>query len=259
MAALTGSNDQTSTPRLIFPTDLSRVGHTATSGPNSTPNIPYIEFTAYKWSIDVNAKKNSSIFIRSTSRGSVFLPLAETINDQQSINWETQEGIGAKNLVQLGIKSGLDFLRGFSSTAARFVQAKKGVAVNDLQSLAFGLTDFREWQFAFKLVPKGQRDSQRLAEVIQFFKQQSIADFFGNAIDYPSFFVVRVHFPSGENGELFDKLLIFKASVITNISVNYLPDAVQSFYRDGAPTSVTLDLTLKELERVSRREYNIFA
>lgn len=256
MAIISGS-ETTSVPRLIFPTDLSRVGYTATSGPNSTPNIPYIEFTAYKWSIDANAKKNASIFIRSTSRGSVFLPLAENINDQQSINWETQEGIGAKSLTELGIKSGIDFLRGFSSTAARFIQAKKGVTVNDLQSLAFGLTDFREWQFAFKLVPKGQRDSQRLAEVIQFFKQQSIADFFGNTIDYPSFFVVRVHFPTGESGRLFDKLLIFKASVISNIAVNYLPDAVQSFYRDGAPTSVTLDLTMKELERVSRSEYNL--
>lgn len=257
MAAITGANDQTSTPRLIFPTDLSRVGHTASSGPNSTPNIPYIEFTAYKWSIDNISKKNSANNFRSTSRGSVFLPLAENINDQQSINWETQEGIGAKSLTELGIKSGIDFLRGFSSTAAKFLQARSGKTSNDLQSLAFGLTDFREWQFAFKLVPKGQRDSQRLAEVIQFFKQQSIADFFGNVIDYPSFFTVRVHFPSGESGKLFDKLLIFKSSVITNIAVNYLPDAVQSFYRDGAPTSVTLDLTMKELQRVSRSEYNL--
>jgi len=247
-----------SSPRLIFPTDLSRVGFTSTGGPTNTPNIPYIELTAYKWHINANAKRNSSIFIRSTSRGSVFLPLAESINDQQNINWETQEGIGAKNLVELGIKSGLDFLRGFSSSIAKFVQAKRGATTNDLQSLAFGLTNFREWQFTFKLMPKGQQDSQRLAEVIQFFKQQSIADFYGNVIDYPSFFIVKVHFPSGESGRLFDKLLIFKAAVITNISVNYLPDALQSFYRDGAPTSVTLDMTLKELERVSRSEYNIF-
>lgn len=250
-------SDRSSTPRLIFPTDLSRVGYTPTTGPSDTPNIPYIELTAYKWHSNTNAKKNSSLVVQSTSRGSVFLPLAESINDQQSINWETQEGIGAKNLVQLGIKTGLDFLRGFSSSAAKFVQAKTGTTVNDLQSLSFGLTNFRDWNFTFKLMPKGQRDSQRLAEVIQFFKQESIADFYGNTIDYPSFFIVKVHFPTGESGSLFDKLLIFKAAVITNISVNYLPDALQSFYRDGAPTAVTLDMTLKELERVSRSEYNL--
>ena len=245
-------------PRLIFPTDLSRVGYTVSSdSKNEIPNVPYIELTAYKWNIDTNAKKNSSMFIRSTSRGSVFLPLAETINDQQSINWETQEGLGAKNLAELGIKSGLDFLRGFSSTVAKFIEAKKGATTNDLQSLAFGLTNFREWQFTFKLMPKGQRDSQRLAEVIQFFKKQSIADFYGNVIDYPSFFIIKIHFPTGDNGKLFDKLLIFKTSVITNLSVNYLPEGIQSFYRDGAPTSVLLDITLKELERVSRSEYNL--
>jgi hypothetical protein len=196
------------------------------------------------------------MFIRSTSRGSVFLPLALNINDAQGINWETQEGVGAKNLIELGIKSGLDFLRGFSSTVAKFIEVKKGVTSNDLQSLAFGLTNFREWQFTFKLMPKGQRDSQRLAEVIQFFKQQSIADFYGNKIDYPSFFIIKVHFPDGENGDLFNKLLIFKTSVITNLAVQYLPDG-QSFYRDGAPSSVALDITFKELERVSRSEYNL--
>jgi hypothetical protein len=251
-------NNKNTTPRLVFPTNLNRVGYTtASSDPNNIPNVPYIQFTAYKWHIDGNAKKNSSIFIRNTSRGSVSLPLAESINDQQSVNWETQEGLGAKNLLQLGIKSGIDFIRGFSTSIAKFAETRKGSTTNDLQSLAFGLTDFREWQFSFKLLPKGQKDSQRLAEVIEFFKKQSIADFYGNVIDYPSFFMVKVHFPSGESGNLFDKLLIFKASVITNLSVNYLPDDIQSFYRDGAPTSVALDITLKELERVSRNEYNL--
>jgi hypothetical protein len=145
-------------------------------------------------------------------------------------------------------------LRGFSSTVAKFIEAKKGATVNDLQSLAFGLTNFREWQFTFKLMPKGERDSQRLAEVIQFFKQQSIADFRGNTVEYPSFFTIKVHFPTGDNGKRFDKLLIFKTSVITNLAVAYLPDG-QSFYRDGAPTVVALDMTFKELDRVSKSEY----
>jgi hypothetical protein len=249
------TSKSTTTPRLIFPTDLSRVGYTKTPGSkNEMPNVPYIEMTAFKWNINTNAKKNSTMFIHTTSRGSVFLPLALNINDNQNINWETQEGLGAKNLVQLGIKSGLDFLRGFSSTVAKFIEAKKGATVNDLQSLAFGLTNFREWQFTFKLMPKGARDSQRLAEVIQFFKQQSIADFRGNTVEYPSFFTIKVHFPTGDNGKLFDKLLIFKTSVITNLAVAYLPDG-QSFYRDGAPTVVALDMTFKELDRVSKSEY----
>jgi hypothetical protein len=251
---------KTKTRQLVFPTNLSRIGYTVSSDntnldANET-SIPYIEFTAFNWQVDANTKKDASMFVRSVSRGSVFLPLSENINDQQAINWETQEGLGAKNLVELGIKSGLDFLRGFSSSVAKFVEAKKGATTNDLQSLAFGLTDFRNWAFSFKLMPKSQRDSQRLAEVIQFFKQNSIPNFYGNVIDYPAFFIVKVHFPSGENGKLFDRLLVFKTSVITNLAVNYLPDAMQSFYRDGAPTSVTIDITMKELERVSRSEYD---
>ncbi|GAH03025.1 unnamed protein product, partial [marine sediment metagenome] len=118
------------------------------------------------------------------------------------------------------------------------------------------LTDFRNWNFTFKLLPKGQRDSQRLAEIIQFFKQQSIANFVGSIITYPSFFKVDVHFPKGESGKLFERLLIFKMAVVSNIAVQYLPEG-QSFYRDGAPTSMVLDITLKELERVSRNEYDL--
>jgi len=238
-------------PRLIFPTDLSRVGE----GTN-TPNIPYIEFTAYRWHVDPNSKKNASIFVRNTSRGTAVLPLAETIADNQTINWETAEGVGAKNIFEFGLKRGIDFLRGFSTTVAQFIEVKKAKTINDLQSLAFGLTDFRTWNFTFKLMPKGQRDSQRLAEIIQYFKQNSIADFYGTYIDYPSFFVVKVHFPTGDSGTLFERLLIFKASVITQISVNYAPEG-HAFYRDGAPNQVIIDLTFKELERVSRVEYNL--
>jgi hypothetical protein len=239
--------------RLVFPTDLSRIGSASAS---EAPNIPYIQFTAYKWNIDKNAKKDQSIFIRNVSRGSCVLPLSEQLNDVQNINWETAEGLGAKNITELGFKQALNFIRNLSGSAAKFVEAKSGKTVNDLQSLSFGLTDFRNWSFSFKLMPKGQRDSQRLAEIIQFFKTNTIADFTGNLIDYPSFFTVRVHFPTGESGTLFEKLMIFKAAVVTNVSVNYL-DGGQSFYRDGAPTSVIIDLTLKELERVSRREYNL--
>ena len=251
-AYLIGKEEKPRAPRLIFPTDLSRLG----VGNDDAPNIPYIEFTAYKWNVNANSKKDASIFIQSTSRGSVVLPLAEAINDQQTINWETAEGTGAKNIFEFAQKRGLDFLRTLSSNIAAFIEVRKGNTVNDLQSLAFGLTDFRNWNFTFKLMPRGQRDSQRLAEVIQFFKQNAIAEFSGSVIDYPSFFIVNVHFPVGESGDLFNRLLIFKASVVTNLAVNYAPEG-QSFYRDGAPTQVTLDLSMKELERVSRSEYNL--
>lgn len=251
-ANLTRKEESRKTSVLVFPTDLSRVG---TSG--DIPNIPFIKFTAYKWNIDKNAKKDASIFLTTVSRGSAFLPLSENLNDDQAINWETAEGLGAKNIFELGARQALDFIRNLSGSFAKLVEAKQGVTVNDLQSLAFGLTDFRNWQFTFKLIPKGQRDATRLAQIIQFFKQNSIADFTGNIIDYPSFFKVDVTLPRGESGDLFKKLLVFKAAVITNISVNYLPDGVHSFYRDGAPTAVSLEISLKELERVSRREYNL--
>jgi hypothetical protein len=250
---LVGKREQKTIPRLVFPTDLSRVGPRSV---DDVPNIPYIEFTAYKWHVDANQKRNASIFIQSTGSGSVVLPLAETINDQQNINWETAEGVGAKNIFEFGLKRGLDTLRALSTNIAAFVEVKKGRTINDLQSLAFGLTDLRNWNFTFKLMPKGQRDSQRLAEVIQFFKQNAIADFIGNLIEYPSFFTVKVHFPTGDSGSLFERLLIFKTSVITNLNVQYTPEG-QSFYRDGAPTQVTIDLTMKELERPNKKEYNL--
>jgi hypothetical protein len=243
---------------LYFPTDLIWVVHKGSAGSkNEIPNVPYIEFSAWEWDIDTNAKRNASMLKKKVSHGSVCLPMPLHMNDSHSINWETHEGIGAKNLGELAIKSGIDFARSFASTISKFVEAKKGMTSNDLQSLAFGLTNFREWQLAFRLMPKSVSDSQRLAEVIQFFKQQSITDFKGNKIDYPSFFTIKVLFPSGDSGTLFNKLLIFKASVITHLAVNYIPDGGQSFYRDGAPTAVTIDITLKELERIDRSDYNL--
>lgn len=250
-ASLVGKREQLK--RLVYPTDLSRVG----TGNNDSPNIPYIQFSAFKWNINKDAKKDASIFVKSINRGSAILPLSEVLTDNQGINWETAEGLGAKSIFEFGGKKALDFIRNLSGSFAKLIEAKSGKTINDLQSLAFGLTDFRNFNFTFKLMPKGQRDAQRLAEIIGFFKQQSIANFVGNVIDYPSFFTVKIHFPTGQNGKLFERLLIFKAAVITQVTVSYNPDGTHSFYRDGAPNAVTLDLTLKELERVSRSEYSL--
>lgn len=233
-------------PELTFPVDLK-------FGKDKSLNA-FMTFTAYDWGYQGAAKKNQEINVNEVSVGSVALPITDGLEESQGISWEVSEGVGAANLGQILKKNALDFVRGIKEDVSKLVEAKKGVTVNDLASLTFGLSDFREFEFTFKMIPKNQQDSIRITEIIRFFKASAIADFSGSLVRYPRFFTVKAFFPDGVAGDAYEKLLVFELAVITNISVNYFPEAI-TFYRDGAPTTTQLSLSFKELKRISGREF----
>jgi hypothetical protein len=236
---------------LQFPTNLQ-------FGKEQSLNA-FMQFTAQKWSYDTTSKKNQTVIPTPITDGSAAMPITEGLVDSQGINWEVTEGVGATGLKQLLLKSGLDMVRGLSQTVTKTVEAKKGVTVNDLASLTFGLSEFREFTFNFKMIPRNQSDAIRITEIIRFFKARAIPDFTTNLVQYPRFFTIRAFLPSGIVGDLFEQLLVFQTAVITNISVNYFPEGALTFYRDGAPTTVQLELSMKELKRISGGEYESVA
>jgi hypothetical protein len=238
-------------PNLVFPTNLK-------FGTDQSLNA-FMTFTAKKWSYAATAKKNQQVIEIPGTDGSAALPITEGLVDSQAINWEVTEGVGAAGLKQLLLKSGLDVLRGLNQTVTKTVEAKKGLTTNDLASLTFGLSEFREFTFNFKMIPRNQADAIRITEVIRFFKERAIPDFSGNVVLYPRFFTIKAFLPSGLAGDLFEQLLVFQTAVITNISVNYFPEGALTFYRDGAPTTTQLELTFKELKRVSGGAYSSVA
>lgn len=238
-------------PNLQFPTNLK-------FGTDQSLNA-FMQFTAKKWSYAATAKKNQEITPLPGTDGSAAMPITEGLVDSQAVNWEVVEGVGAAGLKQLLLKSGLDLVRGLNQTVTKTVEAKKGLTTNDLASLTFGLSEFREFTFTFKLIPRNQADAVRITEIIRFFKSRAIPDFSANIVQYPRFFTIKAFLPSGITGDLFEQLLVFQTAVITNISVNYFPEGTLTFYRDGAPTAVQLELTMKELQRVSGGAYDSVA
>jgi hypothetical protein len=238
-------------PTLQFPTNLQ-------FGSEQSLNA-FMSFTAKRWSYDTTSKKNQEIKVSPITDGSAAMPITEGLVDSQAINWEVTEGVGAAGLKQMLVKSGLDILRGLNQTVTKTLEAKKGITTNDLASLTFGLSEFRDFTFTFKMIPRNQADAIRITEIIRFFKERAVPDFTTNVVLYPRFFTIRAFLPSGITGDLFEQLLVFKSAVITNISVNYFPEGTLTFYRDGAPTAVQLELSMKELQRVSGGDYSSVA
>ncbi len=215
----------------------------------------FMTFTAYDWGSNPIEKKNQEINNLKLTAGSVALPITDGLEDSQSISWETTEGVGAASILQFAKKTAIDAARGINETITKVTEFKTGQTSNDLASLTFGLSEFREFSFNFKLIPRSTDEALTIARIISFFKEHSLADYRSAIVRYPRFWSVKAFLPSGSAGDAFQKLMLFEQSVVTGININYFPEGQLSFYRDGAPTTVTIGLTMKELKRINGSDF----
>jgi hypothetical protein len=122
--------------------------------------------------------------------------------------------------------------------------------------MLFDGVEFREFQLSWKLIPKNLNESERIKNIIRFIKQNHLPTFSGDGsssflFNYPS--LVQPTFV-GVDPEYITQ---FKKCAIVQVQVNYAGEQHPSFYRDsaGAPTVITLTLTLKEVEYVLSKDY----
>jgi len=133
--------------------------------------------------------------------------------------------------------------------------AAQGVIPNNYLALVYqGPTQFREHTFAFKFFPKNEEESERVNDIITEFKQGTLPRLSGGGQEQlkDAFFKSprhhKIKFLMG--GTLQDdNTFLFKigTSVITSMIVNYDPQGTVGFHDNGAPVSVDLSLTFKEI------------
>jgi hypothetical protein len=173
-------------------------------------------------------------------------------------SYEARKGLGGK------MKT-LENLLGLTSTALQtqvanfadqtgFVKAS-GLAPNNHISLLYnGPNNFREHTFAFKFFPKSEKESNKARDIIDELKHSTLPRLpvGGSTLSSAFFKAPRNHTikfcsPS-QNSEKNPYLFEIGKSVITNMIVNYDPQGVVGFHDNGAPVSIDLSLTFKEIE-----------
>lgn len=196
-----------------------------------------------------------------TYGGGVKLPIPRRINDNESIIWEEGSGLsygmqGIQSVAQVfgsnfmskagGVLSagvaGQDLLGAFN------VGPTGGQAVNPFQFMMFKRPNFKEYTLNWVLAPNTKQDSENLKDIINKCKKSALPSAGSNMflMKYPELAMVRFR-PD-------DYLFKLRPCAILGVQVDYTA-AGPSFFKNGAPTIVTLTLQLKEIQLQKKDTY----
>ena len=128
-----------------------------------------------------------------------------------------------------------------------------GQVVNPNLEVFFSRVGLRTFQFRWTLVPRNERESRIIKEMIWQFKKASAP-----ALAQAGWFttvphVFRIQYKTGSQANPW--LNKIKACALTSIQVNHTASGSWSTLEDGAPTATALQLQFKELKAIMSEDY----
>ena len=220
--------------------------------------------------------------------GTVVLPIPGAITDQNNADW----GDGRINPLQLaGLEiagqalsqgfgaagqSASDMLKGLGDSASQakgvlqgvlqgaavgisadeVLARTQGAVVNPNLELLFKGPTLRPFNFTFQMGARNEDESDEIMRILRFFKQggspqRTAAQYLVKA---PHTFQIE-YLHRGESGEQNKYLNKIKECALLSVGVNYTPNNNYATFKNGAPVSIELSLSFKELEPVYNDEY----
>ena len=135
-----------------------------------------------------------------------------------------------------------------------------GQTLNPYIEVAFNSTGMRTFDYTFKFAPKSKAETDEVQAIIKLFRFHMLPEMKGTSHRYltlPSTFDIHYMWQNGQTtakeNSFYNKIA---TCVLTNVDVNYTPnDQVQSF-GDGAPTQISMGLSFKETEMMTKQHVN---
>jgi hypothetical protein len=211
----------------------------------STETNDSFMMSPYTYNVQNNKSANKSPNVVRSSKAdeSIILPTPSSgLTLTESGQWEDVAG-----LIDLGkgISQGVS-KKVLEMTGPVMEHAQKGMFLNDYSSLAYRGSDFRQYSFSWTLIPKSEKESRIIADIIRTIRKNTLPDYYtsNGFVKYPNMWAI---FPT-----LNDKLEFYlQDCVITNFSVNYSPESILRTYKSGYPVSVEFSIEVKELYRAN--------
>ena len=141
---------------------------------------------------------------------------------------------------------------GANVTAQQLLTRTQGKIINPDMELLFTAPTLRAFQFSFKMSPRDADEKDEIKKIIRTFKQNMAPT--NEGVEYlktPNVF--ELQYKSGTENQPF--LNRFKTCALTDMSVNYTGENVYATYNDGAPISMIMNLTFKELTPIYSSDY----
>ena len=134
-----------------------------------------------------------------------------------------------------------------------------GQADNPYIEVLFESMGVREFTYNFTFAPRNEEETADAQAIIQLFRFHMAPELQGGQsrfLTLPSEFDIHYMYigKDGTNSEndYYNKIA---TCVLTTCDVDYTPGAVKSF-ADGAPTQITMNLTFKETETLTKDKVN---
>lgn len=125
------------------------------------------------------------------------------------------------------------------------VSRMTGKSVNPRKEQIFKEPSFRQFSFSYQFAPRSEKEARNIEAIIRQFKYHShpsltAGDFLYR---YPSEFDI-VHYHNGSENLHLPKHV---TSVLESVNVNYAPSETYTFFKNGMPSIIQLDLRFIEL------------
>ena len=252
-------------------------GHGATSGMESwAPTTTRITDSIALY-LPANITSDLTADYTAAEQGLIGFALASGFDFKQ--NWDEDDFEGAANALKGFVGSlGKDVLvRGISGLADVIetgadtyggINKYFGRALNPFMEVIFDDIKQRSFTYRFKFQPKDEKERDDVQEIIKLFRFHMAPELQpGNMrfLGIPATFDIHYMYQTSDYGEsgsmdwrnarendFYNKIA---TCVLTNVSVDYTPDGVRSF-RDGSPTAITMSLSFKETELLTKDKIN---
>lgn len=129
---------------------------------------------------------------------------------------------------------------------AELLSAQSGLASNPKKENLFKSVDFRTFTFEYQFFPRSAQEAEYVQNIIYEFKYHMHPEYKDDnnfLFIYPSEFDIFYY----NNGQENLHLHRHTSCVLTEMNVNYTPNALFNTFAGGMPTQINIQMTFKEL------------
>ena len=153
------------------------------------------------------------------------------------------------------------FVEALTGTEGAIPLANKvfGRADNPFVEVFFNSMNVRTFQYNFNFAPRNEEETMEIQQIIQLFRfhmAPELQERNSRYLTLPSEFDIHYMYKAADgNSYENDYYNRIGTCVLENVATNYTPNGVKSF-GDGAPTQITMSLTFRETEVLTKAKIN---
>jgi hypothetical protein len=202
------------------------------------------------------------------------LPMPNDLTTNYSMDWGEDGDMRAFDLALRAVKGTSEVLKGNTEgtlgamgdavqgtalgintgVGAGGLSAATGLSSNPKKEMIFNGVGFRQFRLDYKFYPKSQMEAFKVFAIIKTLKLHMHPEYQSSGkftFVYPSEFDITFYGAGGQENPWVGRIA---TSVLTDMTVNYTPDALWASHEDGFPNSIRINMNFKELSILTKSE-----